>query len=489
MFQWHGSGGDVKLSIFSRLMAGFLALLALAMGVGIYAIVQLDMVKNVTHSILLDNYLIDLQKDLSDDLLSEARYEKKFVIMRDRSLRESFLDSKNSFEQHLAEAGMLSNSGEVKAVLARVKDLHDNYQSLCEAETGYLKAGQGYSREWYDTTKESVVNAALEELSKLRSLSEDGILRKIRNLGDAGTRAITVAMFLAAASLALGVLLSVMITRSITKPLAKMQDKTREIARGVFEANLNLPSPPEIGELARAFNFMCNKLREVDRMKSDFFSLMSHELRTPLTSIQEGTNLFLEGKGGDVTEKQKRLLTIIAEESNRLIELVNSLLDLSKLEAGMVTFHRVRTNLSPLVMRAVREIVPLAEAKDIRIDNDIGDLPPVSVDTERILQVLRNLIGNALKFTPRGGSMRIAARHTQEGAVVSIADTGPGIPEEQRAVIFDKFRRAAQAGSRKIEGTGLGLAIVKHIVRAHGGRVWVESEAGQGSTFTFVLPA
>jgi two-component system sensor histidine kinase GlrK len=477
------------LSIFSRLMIGFLALLALAMGVGIFALVQLDMVKNVTHSILLDNYLIDLQKDLSDTLLSETRYEKKFVIMHDSSLREGFLASKSSFERHLAEAGMLPNSSEVKDILARVKDLHNNYQFLCAAETGYLKTGQGYSKQWYDETKERVVNAALEELTKLRSLSEDGILRKIRNLGDAGTQAITVAMSLAAASLALGVFLSVMITRSITLPLAKMQDKTREIARGVFEANLNLPSPPEIGELARAFNFMCRKLKEVDTMKSDFFSLMSHELRTPLTSIKEGTNLFLEGLGGAITEKQGRILTIIAEESNRLIELVNSLLDLSKLEAGMVTFHRVRTNLSPLIMTAVREIVPLAEAKNIKIDNHIGDLPQVSVDTERILQVLRNLIGNALKYTPRGGSVRIAARHTEEGAAVSIADSGPGIPEEQRAVIFDKFRRAAQAGSRKIEGTGLGLAIVKHIIDAHGGKLWVESEAGQGSTFTFVLPA
>jgi two-component system sensor histidine kinase GlrK len=267
-----------------------------------------------------------------------------------------------------------------------------------------------------------------------------------------------------------------------------MKKKTREIAEGVFEADLDLPSPPEIGALAQAFNTMCAKLKEVDRMKSDFYSLMSHELRTPLTSIKEGTNLFLEGMGGEVTEKQRELLTIVAEESNRLIDLVNPLLDLSKLEAGMVNFHLARTDLSRLVARSLREVAPLAEAKNIRVENDIGEIPSVSVDEERIMQVLRNLLGNALKFTPRGGSVRVQVRREEDLVQVSVTDTGPGIPKEHIGLIFEKFRQASPEG-RRILGTGLGLAIVKYIVHAHGGRVWVESEVGQGSTFTFVLSA
>lgn len=479
----------MRLGIFSRLMIGYLALLALAMGVGIYALLQLDMVKTFTHSILLDNYLVDLQKDLSDDLLSETRYEKKFVIMQDSSLRESFLKSKRSFEQHLDEASMIAVSANVKEVLAKVREHHSRYQALFEEEAAYLKARRTYSKEWYDHAKEKSVNAIFSELAKLKFFSEESIFQKIKKLGNAGTRALTVALSLTAVSLALGIILSVVITRSITTPLSKMRDKTKEIARGVFEANLNLPSPPEIGELAQAFNFMCNKLREVDSMKSDFFSLMSHELRTPLTSIKEGTNLFLEGKGGNVTEKQKKLLTIISEESNRLIGLVNSLLDLSKLEAGMLTFNFVKIDLSPLIIRAVREVVPLAEAKNMKIESDIGALPPVSVDAERILQVLRNLVGNALKFTPPGGTVRITARQTEDGVNISVADTGPGIPKELVDAIFDKFRRASRAESSKMQGTGLGLAIVKQIVQAHGGRVWVESALGHGCSFRFTLPA
>jgi two-component system sensor histidine kinase GlrK len=483
------SDNNVKVSIFSRLMIGNLTLLALATGVAIYVIIQIYMVKQVSHSILLDNYMVDLQKELSDTLLSETRYEKKFVIMKDRSLRESFLSSTRYFEQQLGEASGVAISADAKDILTRVKNYHNQYQKLCELEATYLIAGQVYPQEQFNRTKESVVNVVFAELTKLRSSSEDNIVRKIKKLGDVGSKAMTFAMVLTTISLALGIVLSVIITRSITLPLSKMRDKTAEIARGVFEANLNLPSPPEINELAEAFNSMSTKLQKVDRMKSDFFSLMSHELRTPLTSIKEGTNLFLEGKGGEVTERQKRLLTIVAEESNRLIQLVNSLLDLSKLEAGIAAFQFIRADLAPLITIVIREIEPLAEAKGIRIKRDIQESPRVSMDTERILQVLRNLLGNAIKFTPKGGVIEISLQAKDGVVEVSVADTGPGIPEEQTAIIFDKFRQAVHQGSRKIQGTGLGLAIVKQIIQSHGGRVWVESAVGRGSTFRFTLPA
>jgi two-component system sensor histidine kinase GlrK len=371
--------------------------------------------------------------------------------------------------------------------LNNVADFHLTYYALFQEEAEYLKDGLPYTRAWYAEEKERAVNAAIEELIKLRLLSQQSIFDKVKNLSEAGTRARTIAMVVSAASLLFGILLAVLITRSITRPLSQMQKKTKDIADGVFGADLKLPSPPEIGELARAFNTMCSKLKEVDKMKSDFFALMSHELRTPLTAIKEGTNLFLEGRGGEVTEKQKKLLTIIAEESNRLIGLVNSVLDLSKLESGMLAFNFARADLSPLIARVVDEVGPLAEAKRIRIDREAGELPALSMDAERLLQVLRNLIGNALKFTPRGGTVSITARRLENAVMVSVSDTGPGIPKEHAAVIFDKFRQVP--GSGRLPGTGLGLAIVKHIIQAHGGAVWVESEEGNGSTFTFQLPA
>ncbi len=477
----------VKLSILFRLFLGYFFLLVLAAGMSVYAIVQLGRVTDVTRSIILvDNSLLSHHKDLTDALLSETRYEKKYLIEHDPAHYDGFLKAKGEFEHYLSEALLLNISSEARNVLNNVADSHLTYDALFQEEADYLKNGLNYTKEWYADEKERAVNATLEELVKIRLLSQQSIFDKVKNLSEAGTKARAIAIAVSAVLLLSGILLVVLITRSITRPLALMQKKTKDIAEGVLEPDLKLPSPPEIGELAQAFNIMCRKLKEVDKTKSDFFALMSHELRTPLTAIKEGTNLFLEGKGGDVTEKQKKLLTIVSEESNRLIGLVNSVLDLSKLESGMLTFNFARADLSPLIARVVDEVGPLAEAKRIRIKREMSELPAVSMDTERILQVLRNLIGNALKFTPRGGMVDIATRRLDNAVRVSVFDTGPGIPKEHAAVIFDKFRQVP--GSARLPGTGLGLAIVKHIIQAHGGTVWVESEAGSGSTFIFQLP-
>jgi two-component system sensor histidine kinase GlrK len=235
---------------------------------------------------------------------------------------------------------------------------------------------------------------------------------------------------------------------------------------------------------------MCRQLNTVEKMKSDFFSTMSHELRTPLASIKEGTNLLLKGIGEEFREKRKEVLTIIAEESNRLIDLVNSLLDLSKMEAGVITLNFRTSDIKPLINKAASGMEPLAMAKNVSIKMEVpSDLPDVKMDEERILQTLRNLIGNAVKFTPAGGYITISAQPVEKGMRVSVADTGPGIPKEDLNAIFDKFQQATLLSYSKIKGTGMGLAIVKHIISAHGGKVWVESEIGHGSTFIFSLPA
>ncbi len=469
---------------------GYLIVLILSMSASFYAVLQLGRIRDVIHSIILvDTSLVDIHKNLTDALLSETRYEKKFVIMNDPALYEGFLGEDREFEEQLRQAFARVDSPDVSEVLRAISDLHYYYRALFEEEAGLLRAGEQYSAGWYGEAKDGLINALLEELVQIRALSQRNIVTKITELNKAGASAAKAAMFITVAALVAGIVISFLITRSITVPLARMKKKTAEIGSGIYTADLVVASPREISALAQAFNYMSTKLKEVDTMKSDFYALMSHELRTPLTSIKEGTNLFLEGHGGPVTERQKRLLTIIAEESNRLIDLVNSLMDLSKLEAGMVSYHFVVGDLPPLVTRAMVEVVPLAEAKHIRITKDIGEVPRISLDPERILQVLRNLIGNALKFTPSGGAVTIAVRRRDGGVGVSVTDTGPGIPKEHQAAIFDKFRQATLTGAAKIAGTGLGLAIVKHIVQDHGGTVWVESEAGQGSTFTVVLPA
>ena len=470
-------------------MMGYLFLLVLATSVSVYSIVQLSRVRDVTHSITFeDNVLLDLHKSLSNAFLEETENEKKFITLRDQAFYNGFLLAWRDFEKVLAQVKAVARSSELTALIERIGSLHIGYQTLFDEETALRRAGTPYVASRYRTMKEGAVNAMTEALQAMRAMVQTTIIGKVSRLNEAVVRAGNIALAVTASSLVLGIIISLLITRSITVPLDHVARKTAEIGSGVYGPALELRSPPEIGALAQAFNFMSARLQNVDKMKSDFYSLMSHELRTPLTSIKEGTNLFLEGHGGPVTEKQKWLLTIVADESNRLIDLVNSLMDLSKLEAGMLAYNFTKAELPPLVTTAAGEVLPLAEAKKIRIETDIDDVPPVTLDTERVLQVLRNLIGNALKFTPPGGAVRIAVRCGEGGVGVSVTDTGPGIPKEHQTAIFDKYRQATLAGTKKIPGTGLGLAIVRHIVRDHGGTVWVESEEGRGSTFTFVLP-
>jgi two-component system sensor histidine kinase GlrK len=245
-----------------------------------------------------------------------------------------------------------------------------------------------------------------------------------------------------------------------------------------------------LAELAGAFNLMCNKLNELDKMKADFFSSIAHELRTPLSTIKMGTALLREGGEGPVTQGQRDILDVFEKESNRLMGLVNSLLDLSKMEAGMMSFDFEPKNIRPLIDQAIEEIGPLVEAKKINLEvTFVERLPIIKIDSERILQALRNLIGNAIKFSPERGRVRISVRFVDHGVEVSVADTGPGIPTGDLITIFEKFRQATARGSHPIKGTGLGLAIAKQIITHHGGKIWAESELGHGSTFIFVLPA
>ena len=483
--------GEVKrLSIFTRLMVGYVFLLVLATSMSVYTIYQLGRVYEVTHSIILeDNTLMDVHKYLTDAALAETRYEKKFVIMNDQALYDGFLSARKEFEVQLGRALMLARSSALQEALRRASELHARYQELFGQELGHLRNGESYGAAQFRADKDALANSLLEQLQTVRSLVQQDIFLKITKLNDAGASAINVAMVITGSSLAVGILIAILITRSITVPLARIRKKTAEIGNGKYEADLRLASPPEIGALAKAINLMSARIKEVDRLKSDFYARMSHELRTPLTSIKEGTNLLREGKGGPVTDRQTRILTIIREESDRLIDLVSSLLDLSKLEAGMLTYNFTKAELASLVSQVVVEVAPLAEAKRVRIRTDVPAASAVKADPERILQVIRNLIGNALKFTPPDGSIHITIRRLEGGMGVSVADTGPGIPKEQQEIIFDKFQQAAVKGVTVMPGSGLGLAIVKNIVQGHGGKVWVESEEGRGSTFTFLLPA
>ena len=480
----------MKLSIFSRLMLGYLAILMLVMAASLYAILMLRQFSNQTqHILLIDSRVPQYGKRMTDSILSQSRFERKFILTKDRALYDQFLSAKESFYRMLNEALALVDTPYKKDTLEELQKHFEDYQFLVDEEITFALSNRDYRKKWYEQEKDKQVDLILDELKILEVQSQQDIILRMETLGEIGSSARRMVIVMIISTIGLILVTSIFITRAITRPLKILVDKTRDISDGVFDARLNISSPPEVSELAKAFNIMCEKLRVLDKMKSDFFASMSHELRTPLTSIKEGVSLLQDGVGGSVSDKQRRLLTILSQEANRLIGLVNSLLDLSKMEAGMMTYTFETGSLAPLVERATTEMVPLIESRKIRLERKgFEALPLIRMDKERILQVFRNLIGNAVKFTPDGGRVMISARQASQGIEVSVADTGPGILPEKLMTIFDKYQQAGAAGSYKMKGTGLGLSIAKHVISSHGGRIWAESKAGEGSTFIFVLP-
>jgi two-component system, NtrC family, sensor histidine kinase GlrK len=479
----------VRLSLFSRLTFGYLAIFLTVALAGAYAVIQLRDFRGLTESILkVDNRILDHEKMLADLLLAQSRAEQKFAITGDEAWYLQFVQLKVDFQGRLESAFALQDSAATPVLQSIARDFR-LYDAIVNDEARLVRANRGYAQAQYKQDKDALIDSMLGSFEQLRLNQQQLTYVKIGDLAAAADRAQEVSALISIGCLLAIVLLSLLITKSITRPIGLLKSKTREIANGNFEGKLMVRSPPEIGELAAAINSMCEKLQEIDRLKADFFDSMSHELRTPLTSIKEGTGLLLDGVGGETTEKQRKLLGILAEESNRLISVVNSLLDLSKMEAGMMVYDFEVAHVGPLVKRALAEIAPLVEAKGIRLECDLdATLRPVRLDPERILQVLRNLLGNAVKFTPNGGLVRVFAKPADGKLAISVKDSGPGIPAESLISIFEKFNQGRRQTPYARQGTGLGLAIAKTIITSHGGKIWAESEPGDGSTFIFVLP-
>ena len=325
-----------------------------------------------------------------------------------------------------------------------------------------------------DAVLERLIEATYAALERARSEAGALELRTWRAVFTALPAAV-IAGLAAAGLLAFG----------MTRSLRRLSAAAGEIAQGAFARPVQVRGADEIGDLARAFNHMAERLGEIDRLKEEFFADISHELRTPLTAVREATNLLRDGVPGPLAPKQARLVEIAGASTDRVLGLVNRILDLSRLKAGLLAFDCRSVDLDRLVARALDELRPQAEARGLLLERN-GERPAGTVlgDEERLLQVLVNLLGNAIKFTPSGGAVRVHSVDRGEEVEITVEDTGAGIPADALPRVFDRYWQAAGARG----GSGLGLAIVKSIVQAHGGGVDAESREGAGSRFSVRLP-
>ena len=529
------------LNIFWRMILGYLVVIFLVVAISAYSILSLNKINRLASSILsIDEQVTDLEKKMTDSLLAQAQNEQKYLVTRDESYLNLYLSQQQDFIENFTRLTPLLSSPEELTLKEKIQELYSLYSSRVEelmnpsatptasstssassapsassasspsstasipvsTSSPLIPAGDlpPESPALPDNDTKALVDELTFSLEKLITLRQSIINSKMIELQQMGSRSAFIIQTLVVASLVLGVILAFFLTRSISRPLRQIEKMTEYIGQMNFDYELDVHSPRELAQLAQSFSQMADRLKEIDEMKNNFISHVSHELRTPLTSINEASDLLLDRVAGDITSRQEHLLQIIKQCTQRLIKMVNNLLDLSKMEAGMMNYEFVRASINQIIRHSLEEINLLATRKNIRLEVQIEDnLPPLKMDVEKMQVVMDNLLSNAIKFTPEGGTVRIEARLVRKkdrlpGAqetsylVVSVSDTGPGIPREYQALIFEKFQGINTGRTAEGRGTGLGLSIASHIVKAHGGKIWVESIEGQGSTFSFSLP-
>lgn len=283
----------------------------------------------------------------------------------------------------------------------------------------------------------------------------------------------------------LALILGGLFTRYIVAPLGEVTAAARRMAKGEFLQRVKAHGSSELTELSESFNSMAETLKYDRDLRQNMIADIAHELRTPLSVLQANIEAMQDG----VLEKNSENLESLHQETITLARLIEDLRTLSLAESGQLKFNLKPTGMTELTSKVIAGMQTQFASKNVRLSLEApGILPPVTVDTDRIEQVLRNLLTNALHYTPGGGSVSVKLIPDNDGLTVSVTDTGIGVPLEDLPRLFERFYRVDRSRTRSTGGSGLGLAIVKQLVEAHAGRVWATSEVGKGSTFFFNLP-
>ncbi len=441
----------------------------------------------------VDYRIASASKKMIESLLRMEENESKYNLLKKEEYKEYFVSAQREFEGNLSIILALESvSGETDSWW---KTLFQEFQTraphLAEAhDEGKSEAEDSSDTPWIS---EEVINDWIQKISKARSDNEREIESQMLGVNEFGRMAIRYGVVGLGISVLIGLFGTLFLTRSMNRPLRELRKGIHAISHKGLNEPIPILSNDEFGQLAAAFNEMAARLKEEERMRSDFISMLSHEIRTPLTSIRESVNLIAEEVMGPINERQRRFLEIASREIERICDLLNHLMQISRLEAGVLKISPRPIDPTAFVMGSVYRMTPAAEAKGITIQTEIAPgIPQVMGDPDHLQQVLLNLIGNAIKFSPSATTVIVrvetGCRETGLTLRFSVTDRGPGIPSEEQGLVFHKYYRAS--GMRnEVDGVGLGLSISKLIVEAHGGNVWVESEFGKGSTFGFTAPA
>jgi two-component system sensor histidine kinase GlrK len=493
------------MKVTTKCISGYGILIALMFGVLVYQITSINRMhlkfrslESLDFRATLDS--VDLMR--VRDLVEE--FTRKSLASPDPEYASIRQEYEQEFQKILEKLHPLATSEKERREIERLSDFWNRFREDLSRH-----------RENQSKPDETPPAALSEHLERLRAqaqtvynATQETIESEIQNSADMGAQAQWISLSAAALSLILSCLVSFVILRSIAEPLHNLTQGTRAIAEGKFFYRLDTSRTDEFSQLARDFNSMTQRLNELDQMKKDFVSHVSHELKAPLASMQETIHLMLEQIPGSLNEKQKRLLELNFQSGKRLSSMLGNLLDLSRMEAGALEYELRMRDLGELVRTALAEFEVQAGEKSLQIKEELPAQPVfVECDGDRIIQVIGNVVGNGIKFSRDGGLIRVSVQTCNrvpatipdawreivqtDGnpfALIAVADSGPGIPDQHKEKIFEKFHQVKQGKKIAGQGVGLGLAICRTIVEAHRGAIWVEDNPEGGSVISVLLP-
>jgi len=499
----------IRASLHTKLMAAFGVVTVLFVAMAAFGVHTV--LKTTQQAKLLDeaHERVGWSQEVEQALARQMQFSVLALLSKDEAAIARILRENNRFNELLArlEAG---ESAEQHGLVEQVRVSQDEAMGVVadianairDRTLGNVTAGLLAHQERIDAEIGArvgrLVDAEQRRMAKLRE-----------NIASANRELLVTTGILAASAVALAWLCGFVISWSVILPVRQAQAFLDHVATGSFDRRVELPNRDEFGALAERMNRMSQELHRLDRMKvdaaselaqlntrlerasrakSEFLSNMSHELRTPLNAILGFTEMISDGLYGDVPDELKDPLNDVQVNGRHLLRLINEVLDLAKIEAGRMELALDDYSVAELVGSVRTAMRSLAEEKGLRFVTEVADdLPMARGDSGRLTQCLMNLTGNALKFT-RAGEVLIGAAREGDDIVYRVSDTGIGIPAEEIDNVFGEFRQVDATVTREFGGTGLGLSITKKFIEMHGGRIWVESWLGLGSTFFFRVP-
>jgi signal transduction histidine kinase len=421
-----------------------------------------------------------------DGVWALARLEARHLVLRDAQYAALWDEEATRVARLLAEMRGFATSASETTLLGAVTTAFEEYRRVVAEERGLLDRAQRQAAlDLAETTGHPLIERMERLLESLMQATQGAVLTAQADAARLEARTWTGVLVALGAAVGLALLGTAVIAQRMTRSLGTLSAATTAVAAGSFCEPIPVTGADEIGDLGRSFNTMTARLRKMDETKQEFFARISHELRSPLTSVREAAHLLGDGVPGPLNAKQARLVSIISESTDRLLRLVNQLLELSRVRAGVLPLACERVDIERIVSRVLDELRVRADEAQVGLAHErLGEQFVVMGDEDRLMQVVVNLVSNAIRFTPPGGQVVVRLLDAGAEVEVQVEDNGVGIPAAALDTIFESYQQA----HRNRGGTGLGLAIVRGMVEAHGGRVTVESQEGKGTRFTVLLP-